>query len=63
MRQLADLARHLDPGRTGTDDNESQPLLLREVVRQLSKLKDPKIRPRSSNASSMLFIPGAHSEN
>ena len=38
--QLADLACHLDPGRTGTDHNEGQPLLpLFGVVAELCKLE------------------------
>ena len=43
VRQLADLTCHLDPGRSGAHDDESQPLLLLlRVLAQLSQLEAPE---------------------
>jgi hypothetical protein len=59
VRELGDLAGHLHARRTRTDDHEGEQALdLLLVVGEL-----PKMRPRSSSASSMLFMPGANSAN
>ena len=60
-RQLAHLPGQLDPGRAGADDDDVSHLLpLGGVVLDGSAIsKAPKIRRRSSRASSIVFIPGA----
>ena len=65
VRQLGDLPGHLDAGRAGADDDEGhQPLDLGRVVGHARRARsEPKMRPRSSSASSILFMPGANSAN
>ena len=59
-RELADLARDLDAGRPGADDRDREPLLAaRSGSVAVSAISNaPKIRRRSSSASSIVFMPG-----
>ena len=65
VRQLGDLAGHLHPGRAGSDHDERQQVVdFSPRIAPSSAISNaPKIRPRSSRASSMLFMPGANSAN
>ena len=63
-RQLGELARELDTRRSRADDDERQPAA--SCVGSVSRSaisKAPKIRPRSSSAWSIVFIPGASCAN
>jgi hypothetical protein len=59
-REVGDLARELDAGRTGADDHERQPGVALGVVPAVSaSSKALRIRVRIRKASSSDFIPGA----
>ena len=60
--ELGDLPGHLDAGRTGADDDERQQLLAPTGSLDRSACSNaPRMRPRSSSASSIDFMPGANS--
>ena len=60
-RQLGDLAGHLDAGRARRRRRRrsARPAARRGRSRSSAISKAPKIRPRSSRASSIVFMPGA----
>jgi len=59
--ELGDLAGHLHTGRAATDDDEGEPCLSSNFVRLgLGDLEGAEDAARSSSASSIDFMPGAH---
>ena len=63
-RELADLSGDLDAGGAGADDHDREPLCFSSAVGAISAISNaPKIRRRSSSASSMVFMPGANNAN
>ena len=60
--EFGDLPGHFHAGRTGADDDEGQQLLAPAGSLDRSACsKAPRMRPRSSSASSIDFMPGANS--
>jgi hypothetical protein len=64
VRELGDLARPSPRRWAGADDDEGEQRSRSAwSVASSASSKAPKMRPRSSRASSMLFMPGANSAN
>ena len=63
-RELGDLPGHLHARRPGTDHDERQPRGAADMsVSSSASSNAPKIRPRTSSASSIVFMPGAYAPN